>query len=330
MMKSCLVTGGAGFIGSHLSKRLLEEGFNVYSMDNLSTGNISNIDELRKKYPHNFTHITSTIEKEERLVAEFIDKSDIIFHLAAAVGVKLVVDEPTKTLETNTLGTEIVLKHASKKKKRVILASTSEVYGKNGVKGPLKESYDLVIGPTNKSRWGYAVSKLYDEHLALAYFKEKKLPVTVIRFFNITGPKQVGHYGMVLPRFIQNAIENKKIEVYGSGEQKRCFCYVEDAIDALIKIIPIEESIGEIYNIGNPEEITIKELATRVKESTNSNSEIVFVPYSKAYGEGFEDMERRVPDTTKIRNLINWQATTPLEEIIKLTTQWLKNDNHNS
>ncbi len=323
-MESCLITGGAGFIGSHLAQKLLEEGFNVYSIDNLSTGNISNIDSLRESYPKKFTHVTATIEKEESLVAELIDRSDIIFHLAAAVGVKLVVDEPTKTLETNTLGTEIILKHASKKGKRVILASTSEVYGKNGFKGPLKESYDSVIGPTNKSRWGYAVSKLYDEHLALAYFKEKSLPVTIVRFFNITGPKQVGRYGMVLPRFIQSALTNSKLEVYGDGKQKRCFCYVEDAIEALIKIIHLKESIGEIYNIGNPEEISIAELAEKVKKSVGSSSEIVYIPYSIAYGEGFEDMDRRVPDITKINNLMGWSSKTPLDAIIKSTTEWLK------
>jgi len=322
-MTRFLVTGGAGFVGSHLCEKLLEEGHTVYSIDNLSTGSMKNIVNLVEKYPQTFKHFTKDIEENEELLSELIDLSDVVFHLAAAVGVKIVVEEPTRTLITNSLCTELVLKHAAKKNKRVIITSTSEVYGKEGINSVLKEDGDLLVGSSDKSRWSYAISKLFDEHLALAYHKEKGLPVTIVRLFNTVGPKQTGEYGMVVPRFIKAALNNEQIQVYGDGKQSRCFCYVKDVIDALINLVKEEKSIGGIYNIGSSHEISINDLAQKIKEQLKSGSEVVLVPYEKAYKPGFEDMKKRVPDTSKIKDLIGWQATTDLSEIIKKTAEYL-------
>ncbi|MEK6889285.1 MAG: GDP-mannose 4,6-dehydratase [Nanoarchaeota archaeon] len=323
-MKSYLITGGAGFIGSHLAEKLLEQGHRVFSIDNLSTGRIVNIEHLRQKFGDRFTHDTVAIEDDEKLLAERVDVADIIYHLAAAVGVELVVKNPIRTLETNLKGTEIVLKHTAKKGKKVLIASTSEVYGK-GINGePFKENGDLVLGPSHNSRWGYAVSKLADEHLALAYHREQGLPAIVVRLFNTVGPKQVGHYGMVVPRFIVAALNNEPIRVYGSGEQSRCFCLVDDVVSALVRLPEMDESAGQIYNIGSREEVSIRQLAERVKAKLGSKSEIVYVPYSEAYGAGFEEMMKRVPDTSKIHSLIGWSPTASLDDIIDKTSAWFK------
>lgn len=326
-MKTYLITGGAGFIGSHLAENLLEKGEKVLSIDDLSTGSISNISFLRDKFPKTFFHYTQKIEEDERLVSELVDEADVIFHLAAVVGVKLVVDEPTKTLMVNSKCTEIILKHAAKKGKKTIITSTSECYGKSSENGEiLKENGDSLLGTSYNSRWGYAISKLFDEHLALAYHKEKKLPVTIVRLFNTVGPRQTGRYGMVIPRFIESALENKPIEVYGDGNQTRCFGYVKDIVNALVSVSQEKEAEGEIYNLGNDKEISIKDLAVFIKEKLNSNSEIKFIPYDQAYGAGFEDMKKRIPDTSKIKNLIGWEAKTSLGEIITSVAEWFKDN----
>jgi len=326
-MKTYLITGGAGFIGSNLARRLLELGHKVYSIDNLSTGSLKNIEELRIKYPNKFTHISKPVEEAEKegLLAELIDMSDVIFHLAAVVGVKLVVKNPTKTLRTNSICTELILRHAAKKGKRLLITSSSEVYGKEAEEGGiLREDSDLLIGSSDKSRWCYAISKLHDEHLALAYHKEKKLPVTIVRLFNTVGPRQTGAYGMVVPRFIETALRNEPIKVYGDGKQTRCFTYIDDVIEALIKLAETKEAVGQIYNIGSNEEISIYNLALKIKERLNSKSEIIFVPYEKAYGEGFEDMKRRFPDISKIKALIGWEPKTSLNEIIDKIAESLR------
>lgn len=322
-MKSYLVTGGAGFIGSHLCEELLARGNKVFSVDNLSTGRIENIRPLEEKYPENFKHHTASIEDREELISELANSCDVIYHLAAVVGVKNVVDNPIRTLKTNIRGTEIVLEKASKGNKRVIIASTSEVYGKAGDNGAFKETDDLLLGSSYHSRWGYAVSKLTDEHLALAYHKEKNLPVTVIRFFNTIGPRQVGNYGMVVPRFVEWALKNEPIQIYGDGEQSRCFCYVGDSVQALLELEGRKEALGEIFNIGNPEEISMNDLAFLVREKLGSSSEIIHVPYEKAYGPGFEDMKRRVPDISKIKKLTGWKPKTELDKVIGLVASWV-------
>lgn len=324
-MKSYLVTGGAGFVGSHLAERLLKGGNKVYSIDNLSTGSIKNIEHLRVQYPDKFVHYTGSIEDNKGVLAELVDSSDTIFHLAAAVGVKLVVEEPTRTLRTNSICTEMVLERAALKGKNTIITSTSEVYGKNGDNGILREDGDLLIGASDKSRWCYAVSKLFDEHLALAYHKEKDLPVTVVRLFNTVGPRQTGRYGMVIPRFIAAALKGEPIEVYGDGEQTRCFCYVGDATEALGYLAEKDSPGGQIYNVGSNEEISIIALAEKVKKIANSNSEIVKIPYDQAYQKGFEDMRKRVPDTSKIRGFIGWTPKTSLDEIISRTLEHMSN-----
>ncbi len=325
-MKTYLVTGGAGFIGSHLCEALLEKGNKVYSIDDLSTGRIENVNILKEKYPDSFIHHTSSIEDAGELIADILEKCDVIYHLAAAVGVKNVVDNPIRTLKTNLRGTEIVLDEAAKKDKRTIIASTSEVYGKAGENGALKETDDLLLGSSYHTRWGYAVSKLADEHLALAYHKEKSLPVTVIRFFNTIGPRQIGTYGMVVPRFVGWALRNEPIQVYGDGKQTRCFCFVGDTINALTGLEDRKEAVGEIFNIGNPKEISMDSLANMIKEKLKSSSEIVHVPYDKAYSKGFEDMKRRVPDISKIKELIGWEPKTSLDETINLISSWMSSD----
>jgi len=307
-----LITGGAGFIGSHLAERLLQCGHEVGIIDNLSTGSIDNIAHL--KNTSGFSYVIDTIDNEP-LLAEWIDRSDVVFHLAAAVGVKLIVERPVYTIETNVHGTEVVLKHANKKNKLVVLASTSEVYGKS-TDVPFREGAELVLGATVKHRWAYACSKLLDEFLALAYWKERKLPVVIARLFNTVGPRQTGQYGMVLPTFVRQALGEQPITVFGDGRQSRSFTYVGDVVDALIGLATEPKAVGEVFNIGNTNEVTIRELAERVRTLTGSTSVIQYVPYDQAYEAGFEDMPRRVPDISKIRALVGYEPTVHLDEIL--------------
>ena len=315
-----LITGGAGFIGSHLAERLLRDGHEVLVLDNLSTGSIDNIAHL--KSAPGFVYVIDTITNEP-LLAEMIDTSDVVFHLAAAVGVKLIVEQPVHTIETNVHGTEVVLKHANKKKKLVCLASTSEVYGKSA-DVPFRETADLVLGATAKHRWAYACSKLLDEFLALAYWKEKKLPVIIVRLFNTVGPRQTGQYGMVLPTFVRQALAAHPITVFGDGTQSRSFTHVDDVVWALMRLVQESRAVGEVFNVGNTGEVTIHELAERVKVMTGSNSPIHIVPYDQAYEAGFEDMPRRVPDISKIRDLIGYKPRVELEDIIRSVVEHLR------
>jgi len=307
-----LITGGAGFVGSHLSEALLDRGDEVFILDNLSTGSIDNVVHL-KQNPR--FHYTIDTVSNEPIVAELIDRCDIVVHLAAAVGVKLIVEQPVHTIETNVHGTEVVLKHANKKKKLVLIASTSEVYGKS-TDVPFREDADLVLGPTVKHRWAYACSKLIDEFLALAYWKERKLPVIVVRLFNTVGPRQTGQYGMVIPNFVRQALAGQPITVFGDGTQSRSFTYVGDVVRAMVALIDEPRAIGQVFNIGNGNEITIGELAEKVKKMTGSSSEIVMVPYEKAYEAGFEDMPRRVPDIGRIQSLVGYRPTVELDETL--------------
>ncbi len=307
-----LITGGAGFIGSHLAERLLDRGDRVVLLDNLSTGSVENIRHL-KSSAHLEYHLDNI--ENRQLLAELVDDADVIVHLAAAVGVKLIVESPVRTIETNVNGTQLILEAACKKKKFVLTASTSEVYGKS-TNIPFREDADLVLGPTTKGRWSYAASKALDEFLALSYWKEKKLPVVVVRLFNTVGPRQTGRYGMVLPNFIKSALENSPIYIYGSGKQSRCFCDVRDTIEGLLRLMDTERAIGEVVNVGNTEEITIEDLAFRVKDRTASSSPIEYVPYDQAYEPGFEDMMRRVPCVDKLFALTGFRSQTSLQEII--------------
>ena len=307
-----LITGGAGFVGSHLAEALLERGDEVYVIDDLSTGSIENIAHL-KTNPH--FHYTIDTVANEPVLAELIDRCDTVVHLAAAVGVKLIVESPVRTIETNVHGTEVVLKIANKKKKLVLIASTSEVYGKSAVV-PFHEEADLVLGPTSKHRWAYACSKMIDEFLALAYWKERKLPVIVVRLFNTVGPRQTGQYGMVVPNFVRQALAGVPITVFGDGTQSRSFTYVGDVVRAVVALINEPRAIGQVFNIGNGYEISIAGLAERIKAMTNSASPIVTIPYDQAYEAGFEDMPRRVPDISKIRALIGYEPTVELDEIL--------------
>jgi UDP-glucose 4-epimerase len=314
-----LITGGAGFIGSHLAEALLERGDEVYVLDDLSTGSIDNIEHL--KGAKGFRYTIDTVMNEPS-TAEQVDRVDVVVHLAAAVGVRLIVESPVHTIETNVHGTETVLKLANKKKKRVLLASTSEVYGKS-VEFPFREDADLVMGPTTKGRWSYACSKAIDEFLALAYYKEKKLPVTVVRLFNTVGPRQTGRYGMVIPNFVRQALAGSPITVHGDGTQRRCFTDVTDVVRALLGLIDHEGAVGEVFNVGSQQEISILDLAKKVKAATKSGSEIVFIPYEKAYEEGFEDMPRRIPDTSKIEKLIGFRPTVSLDAILERVIEHL-------
>ncbi|HET6960074.1 MAG TPA: NAD-dependent epimerase/dehydratase family protein [Vicinamibacterales bacterium] len=307
-----LITGGAGFIGSHLSEALLDNGHDVLILDNLSTGSIDNIAHLKGR--RGFEYFVDTVTNEP-LLAELIDRSDVVFHFAAAVGVKLIVEQPVYTIETNVHGTEVVLKHANKKKKLVVIASTSEVYGKSE-DVPFREDSDLVMGPTPKHRWAYACSKAIDEFLALAYWKERKLPVIIVRFFNTVGPRQSGQYGMVIPNFVRQALAGEPITVFGDGTQQRAFTHVTDVVGALLKLIAEPKAVGQVINIGNKQEITILALAERVRELSGSDSPIKLVPYDDAYESGFEDMPRRVPDLTRVEGLIGYKATLQLDEIL--------------
>lgn len=308
-----LITGGAGFIGSHLAEALLAAGHQVFIIDDLSTGAMDNIAHLKSN--PDFGYVIDTILNVP-LLAELVDSADVVFHLAAAVGVRLIVDSPVRTIRTNIGGTEAVLVQAAKKKKKVILASTSEVYGK-ATKVPFSEGDDLVMGPTIKGRWSYAASKAVDEFLGLAYYKEKGLPVVVVRLFNTVGPRQTGQYGMVLPTFVRQALRTKPLTVFDDGNQSRCFSYVGDVVDALISLSALKEAVGQVYNVGSNQEISILQLARLVKEMTGSDSPIDLIPYDQAYEEGFEDMRRRVPDLTKIKSAIGFAPTTDIKGIIK-------------
>jgi UDP-glucose 4-epimerase len=308
-----LITGGAGFIGSHLADAYLQRGDEVYAVDDLSTGSIENIQHLKA---HERFHYTIDSVHNQPVVAELVDQCDVIFHLAAAVGVKLIVESPVRTIETNVRGTEVVLSLANKKKKKVLVASTSEVYGLSN-QVPFREDGNLVMGATTKGRWSYACSKAIDEFLALAYWREKKLPTIVVRLFNTVGPRQTGQYGMVIPTFVKQALAGRPITVYGDGQQTRCFGYVGDIVGALVKLMDNPQAVGQVFNIGSNEEVTILELAERVKELTGSESEIVFVPYDEAYEEGFEDMPRRVPDITKVNSLVGFSPEMKLDGILQ-------------
>jgi UDP-glucose 4-epimerase len=318
-----LITGGAGFLGSHLAEALVERGDEVYVLDNLSTGSIENIEHL-KTNPR-FRYAIDSVMNEP-VAAELVDRVDVVFHLAAAVGVRLIVESPVNTIETNVHGTEMILKLANKKKKKVLVASTSEVYGKS-TSVPFREDADLVLGPTFKGRWSYACSKALDEFLALAYFKEKRLPVVVFRLFNTVGPRQTGRYGMVIPNFVKQALLGHPLTVFGDGTQSRCFTYVSDVVGQLLRLAEHEGAVGEVFNIGNDrEEITVRDLAERIRVRAKSRSEIVLVPYDRAYEEGFEDMPRRVPDLGKIRALTGYEPRVHLDEILDNVIAYFTSD----
>jgi UDP-glucose 4-epimerase len=296
---------------------LLSQGHEVFILDNLSTGSMDNIVHLKE---HPGFHYTIDDVTNEGVLAELIDRADVVFHLAAAVGGKLIVEAPVHTIQTNVHGTEVVLKHANKKKKLVVIASTSEVYGKS-TDVPFREDADLVMGPTLKHRWAYACSKAIDEFLALAYWKEKKLPVIIVRLFNTVGPRQTGRYGMVIPNFVRQAMAGQPITVYGDGTQARSFTYVGDVVTALVALATEPAAIGEVFNVGNPGEITMTDLAKKIREMTGSSSPIVYVPYDQAYEAGFEDMPRRVPDISKIHALVGFSPTVHLDEILQAVVE---------
>ncbi|MFA5339165.1 MAG: GDP-mannose 4,6-dehydratase [Candidatus Omnitrophota bacterium] len=315
-----LITGGAGFIGSHLSDKLVGEGHKVTILDDLSTGKIENVKHLERNPA--FQLVVGTILNQS-LVDKLAERCDAIFHLAAAVGVELIVNHPLESLTTNIKGSETVMEMAYRYHKKVLITSTSEIYGKN-TQGPLKEDQDRILGSPLKSRWSYSTAKAVDEMLAYVYWKEKNVPATIVRLFNTVGPRQSGAYGMVVPRFVKQALENRDITVYGSGKQSRCFLHVKDVVNALPKVIENEKAYGQVFNIGSQEEITIEGLAQKVIEITGSRSKVVRIPYEKAYEEGFEDMEKRVPDTTKIRNLIGFRPTADLKTIIEDVVMYTK------
>lgn len=308
-----LITGGSGFIGSHLSDALIARGDDVVVLDDLSTGSIDNVRHLLD-HPR-FRMVVDTVHNEE-IVQRLADECDTVFHLAAAVGVKLIVESPVRTIETNVKGTEIVLAAAARQRKRVLVASTSEVYGLSE-QVPFREDGNLVMGATTKGRWSYACSKAIDEFLALAYFREKKVPTVIVRLFNTVGPRQTGRYGMVVPTLVGQALAGEPLTVFGSGKQTRCFGYVGDIVEALIKLIEHPAAPGEVFNLGSTEEVSIIQLAQRIVALTGSSSKLVYVPYSEAYEEGFEDMPRRVPDTAKAERVIGFRARMPLDGILR-------------
>lgn len=318
-----LVTGGAGFIGSHLCDALLRKRCEVFAIDNLSTGNIENIKHLEGNKSFHF--VLDDI-MNRKAMASLVRKADVIYHMAAAVGVKYIIDNPLDSIRTNVGGTEIVLELAnSLGKKKVIIASTSEIYGKDRPgKRSFKEDDDRVLGATTISRWSYSCTKALDEFLALAYWREKKLPVVIVRFFNTCGPRQTGRYGMVIPRFIKQALLNQPITVYGDGNQTRCFGYVEDSVRAVMALTQEGKAVGDVFNIGNPESISITALARKIKKLTNSKSKIEFVPYEKAYEKGFEDMRHRQPDISKIHALINFSPKVHIDELLKRTIRYFQ------
>jgi len=319
-----LITGGAGFIGSHLADRLLERGDEVFVVDDLSTGSLRNVEQHQDE--ERFHLVVDTI-LNEAVMNEMVFKCDHIYHMAAAVGVKLIMNRPVETLETNVKGTEMVLMLANRYKKKVLIASSSEVYGKimDGEKTCLLlEDTDFLMGSTTKRRWAYACSKALDEFLALAYYEEKKLPVIIARLFNTVGPRQTGQYGMVIPNFVQKALIGKPITVYGDGSQSRSFTHIADVVDALIKLMAEPKAVGQIFNVGNANEVSIKELALMVREMTGSSSEIEYIPYEKAYGPGYEDMQRRCPDVTRLKNLIQFEPKIGLEGIIQSVIDYYK------
>jgi len=315
-----LITGGAGFIGSHLAERMLDRGDEVMLMDNLSTGSMENIRHL-KKYDR-MHYFLEPIENRQ-LLAELVDEADAIFHLAAAVGVRLIVESPVRTIETNVNGTHLVLEAATKKRKLVFIASTSEVYGKN-VNVPFREDADLVMGPTTKGRWSYAASKALDEFLALSYWKEKRQPVVIARLFNTVGPRQTGRYGMVMPTLVGQALEGAPLTIFGDGKQSRCFCDVRDTVESMLRLIATERAVGEVINIGSDSEVTIEGLAAMVKERTGSSSPVEYIPYDRAYEPGFEDMYRRKPALEKLQDLTGFRPRTTLPEIVDRVAAFLK------
>jgi len=308
-----LITGGAGFIGSHLARALLVQGDQVFVLDDLSTGSIANIEDLldREGFGYRIGSVTDV-----QLVAECVDRCDVTVHLAAAVGVRLIIERPVHTIETNIRGTEVVLGAAARKQKLVLVASTSEVYGKS-TKLPFSESDDLTLGPTSHSRWAYACSKALDEWLAFAYMRERRVRAIVCRFFNTVGPGQTGRYGMVLPTFVSQALRGDPITVYGDGEQSRCFAHVRDVVEATIRLLGSPSAVGDVFNIGNDREVTIRQLAEAVKAATDSSSDIVQIPYEEAYAEGFEDMRRRVPSLEKLEATIGFRPNISLDVIIE-------------
>jgi UDP-glucose 4-epimerase len=306
-----LVTGGAGFIGSHLTEALVRRGDSVAVLDNLSTGNLKNITSIQSRINFKQGDVL-----DRNLVDELVAECDYVIHLAAALGVFNIVNKPLESLKINLQGSEIVLEAADRNKKPALIASTSEVYGKND-KIPLNEEDDRIIGHPLKSRWSYSEAKAVDESLAYFYYLENKLPIRIVRLFNTVGPRQVGNYGMVVPRFVSAALKNQPLEVYGNGDQIRCFCHVDDAVKALLLVMDSDKALGNVFNIGNNQQISILELAKKIIAITGSKSEIVKVPYSEAYPEGFEDMQRRVPDISKIKSVIGWTPKIGLDQIIK-------------
>lgn len=311
-----LITGGAGFIGSHLAELLLERGDQVAIIDDLSTGAMDNVAHL-KAHPHFRYHIDSIMNRP--LTAELVDQCDVVFHLAAAVGVQLIVQSPVRTITTNIAGTEVVLQMAAKKRRKVVLTSTSEVYGKR-LDVPFREADDLLMGPPHKRRWSYACSKAIDEFLAIAYWEEQQVPVVVVRLFNTVGPRQTGRYGMVVPRFVEQALAGEPITIYGDGRQTRCFAYVRDVVRILAALAELPAAVGEVFNVGNDQEVSMTDLAEQVRAHTGSSSEVVYVPYDVAYGQGFEDMQRRVPDLSKLAQFLGDRPRTDLTSILAAVT----------
>ena len=319
-----LITGGAGFIGSHLADACIERGDQVKLLDDLSTGSLDNINHL-EGHPR-FDYTIDSVQNRS-VVAELVNQCDVVFHLAAAVGVRLVVENPVKTIETNVQGTEVLLAQAAEKGKTVLLTSTSEVYGLSSAV-PFQEDGNLVLGNSKKGRWSYACSKLLDEFLAIAYHRERGLPAIVVRLFNTVGPRQTGRYGMVIPRFVQQALRDEPITIFGDGSQSRCFGYVGDVVDAMIRLVEKTEALGDVFNIGSDEEVTIQALAEQVREMTGSNSKIVHIPYDEAYAEGFEDMPRRTPDLEKISRLTGYRPVMTLADILSSVIQYYRAQPH--